>query len=78
MLGALDTVGMLERTTLAEVHLYAVNLEVRGADGADERTGCSPFSSVALGEFDAAMADIEALLARSSVRLAEAAEEDAP
>lgn len=74
MLGTLDTVGMLGRTTLAGVHLYAVNLQARVADDASDLTADVSFSSAALGEFDAAMADIDALLARSGVNLVEEGE----
>lgn len=76
MLGALDTVGMLERTTLAGVHLYSVTLDVRAADAAAAPTAISTFSSAALGEYEAAMADIDALLARSGISLDKADEED--
>lgn len=76
MLAALNEVGMLERTTLAGVHLYAVNLEARVADGADELTASSTFSSATLGEYEAAMANIEALLARSSVGPSDSDEDD--
>ena len=72
MLGALDAVGMINRTTLAGVHLYAVNLDARAADDASDLTANSSLSSAALGEFDAAMADIDALLARRGVNLDEA------
>lgn len=75
MLGALDTVGVLGRTTLAGVHLYAVNLEARVADDAGDLAANASFSSAALGEFDAAMANIDALLARRGVNLGEADEE---
>jgi hypothetical protein len=78
MLGALDTVGMLGRTTLAGVHLYAVNFDARVADDASDIAANASFSSAALGEFDAAMADIDALLARSGVNLDEANEDGEP
>jgi hypothetical protein len=78
MLDALDRIGMLERTTLAGVHLYAVNLEARMAEDANDLAISSTFSSAALGEYEAAMADIDALLARSGVSLDEADWEDEP
>ena len=78
MLDALDRIGMLERTTIAGVHLYAVNLEARVADDANDLAVSSTFSSAALGEYEAAMADIDALLARSGVSLDEADWEDEP
>jgi hypothetical protein len=78
MLGALDAVGMINRTTLAGVHLYAVNLDARAADDASDLTANSSLSSAALGEFDAAMADIDALLARKGINLDEADEDSEP
>lgn len=78
MLDALDRIGMLERTTIAGVHLYAVNLEARVAEDANDLAVSSTFSSAALGEYEAAMADIDALLARSGVSLDEADWEDEP
>jgi len=78
MLDALDRIGMLERRTLAGVHLYAVNLDARATDDAIELAASSTFSSAALGEYEAAMADIDALLARSGVSLDEADWEDEP
>ena len=78
MLGALDKVGMLERTTLAGVHLYSVNLDARVADDGNDLAASSTFSSAALGEYEAAMAGIDALLARSGVSLDEADWEDEP
>ena len=78
MLGALDRIGMLERTTLAGVHLYAVNLEARVAEDANDLAVSSSFSSAALGEYEAAMAGIDALLVRSGVSLDEADWEDEP
>lgn len=78
MLDALDRIGMLERTTIAGVHLYAVNLEARVAEDANDLAVSSTFSSAALGEYEAAMADIDALLARSGISLDEADWEDEP
>lgn len=69
MLGALDAAGLLIRTTLAGVHLYAVNLEIRATDDGDDLAALPPFSSATLDEYDAAMTQIDALLARSSVNL---------
>lgn len=54
------------RTTIAGVHLYAVNLEARVAEDANDLAVSSTFSSAALGEYEATMADIDALLARAS------------
>ncbi len=69
---------MLERTTIAGVHLYAVNLEARVAEDANDLAVSSTFSSAALGEYEAAMAGIDALLVRSGVSLDEADWEDEP
>lgn len=78
MLGALDKVGIFERTTLAGVHLYSVNLDARVADDGNGLAASSTFSSAALGEYEAAMAGIDALLARSGVSLDETDWEDEP
>lgn len=69
---------MLERTTIAGVHLYAVNLDARAPDDADGLAARATFSSAALGEYEAAMADIDALLARSGVGLDQPDWEDEP
>lgn len=78
ILGTLGDTGVLARTTLAGVHLYAVNFEDRVAEEANDLTVSSTFSSAALGEYEAAMADIDALLARSAVSLDKANLEDEP
>lgn len=78
MLGALDKIGMLERTTLAGVHLFSANLDARVPDDGNGLAASFTFSSAALVEYEAAMADIDALLARSGASLAEADEEDEP
>lgn len=76
MLGALDKNGLLERSTIAGVHLFSVNLDARVADDAHGLAARPTFSSAALGEYEAAMADIDVLLARSGVCLDEADRED--
>ena len=79
MLAALDTIGMLERTTIAGVHLYNANLEARVAkEDATALAASAPFSSAALGEYEAAMAEIDALLARNGVSRDEADRDDEP
>ena len=78
IIGTLDKTGRLERTTLAGVHLYTINLEARAAGVALEPDANASFSSAALAEFDAAMADIDALLARSSINSAEAGQDGSP
>ncbi|HQS68043.1 MAG: hypothetical protein B7Y36_10275 [Novosphingobium sp. 28-62-57] len=67
MLGTLDTAGLLTRTTLSGVHLYATDLSARGAYEAQDDLASSTFSTSALGEYDAAMAKIDALLTKSGV-----------
>ncbi|MBV1691835.1 hypothetical protein KRR38_31905 [Novosphingobium sp. G106] len=76
MLAALGDIGVLERTTLAGVCLYSVNLSAHPAPDVSEPAAGFAFSSAALGEYDAAMAGIEALLNRSGVPLADAEEDD--
>ena len=76
MLGALDKIGLLEHSTIAGVHLFSVNLDARVADDAHGLAARPTFSSAALGEYEAAMADIDVLLARSGVCLDEADRED--
>lgn len=78
MLDALDKIGVLERATLAGVHLYTVNLEARVAVDANDLAVNSTFSSAALGEYEAAMADINALLARSGASFDVEEEDDEP
>lgn len=60
------------------MHLYSVNLDARVADDGNDLAASSTFSSAALGEYEAAMAGIDALLARSGVSLDEADWEDEP
>lgn len=67
MLNALDTIGLLKRSTLAGVHLYAVTLEANLTSGSVRHVATSRFSRETLGAFDAAMADIDMLLARRGV-----------
>ncbi len=69
---------VLERATLAGVHLYTVNHEARVAVDANDLDVSSTFSSAALGEYEAAMADINALLARRGVSFDVEEEEDEP
>jgi hypothetical protein len=72
MLATLGDSGVLERTTHGGVHLYAVKPGTRPA--APDRDGPSTdlaFSSAALDAYDASLADIDALLARSSGSLDE-------
>lgn len=78
MLDALDKIGVLERATLAGVHLYTVNLEARVAVDANDLDVSSNFSSAALGEYEAAMADINTLLARSGASFDVEEEDDEP
>ena len=67
MLNALDTIGLLKRSTLSGVHLYAVTLEANLTSGSVRHGATSRFSRETLGAFDAAMADIDMLLARRGV-----------
>lgn len=67
MLGAVEAAGMLARTTISGVHLYAANPDMPVVRAAEEIGVSSTFSPAALGEFDAAMASIDALLARRGV-----------
>ncbi|NML95134.1 hypothetical protein [Novosphingobium olei] len=76
MLAALGDIGVLERTTVAGVRLYAADLSARPAPDTSEPAAGFAFSSAALGEYNAAMADIDALLARSGVSLDDAEEDD--
>ena len=76
MLAALDDIGVLERTTLAGVRLYAVDLGARPAPDVIAPAAGFAFSSAALGEYDAAMAGIEALLARSGVSSGETEDDE--
>lgn len=78
MLDSLAKLGVLERRTLAGVHLYAANLDVRPVIERDEPAVRSTFSSAALDEYNAAMGDLEALLARHGVDLDEADLENDP
>lgn len=78
MLAALGRVGVLERSTIAGVRLYAVNLDARPAIEPGEPATSSAFSSAALDEYNAAMGGIEALLARHGVELDDADLEDDP
>ena len=79
MLTALGDIGVLERTTLAGVHLFSVDL---GARPTTSDRGESPanfgFTSAALNEYNASMADIDALLARRGVSLDDADTRDEP
>ncbi|MES2066143.1 MAG: hypothetical protein V4522_05720 [Pseudomonadota bacterium] len=76
MLAALDDIGVLERTTLAGVRLYAVDLGARPPPDVIAPAAGFAFSSAALGEYDAAMAGIEALLARSGGSSGESEDDD--
>lgn len=67
MLDAPGTAGLLGRATIAGAHLYSVDISGGGRSDAVAEAPRSTFSSAALGEFDAAMAKIEALLARNRV-----------
>ncbi|MCX7283316.1 MAG: hypothetical protein NTX28_04590, partial [Novosphingobium sp.] len=78
MLDAVSTAGLLDRTTLAGVHLYAINLDARARDHGDDVCDLSTFSAATLDEYDAAMADIDALLARSGVTVEEDADTGEP
>lgn len=65
MLATLNEAGLLTRTTLSGVHLYAI---AAGGHRPEQSSGVvsdTTFSEGALGEYDAAMAQIEALLAKS-------------
>jgi hypothetical protein len=65
MLAALDAMGALERSTISGVRLYAVSPPRQAiADGSQASDGFA-FSTEALGDYNASMAHIEALLARS-------------
>ena len=76
MLDALTKIGVLERSTLAGVRLFSVNLDARPAIEPDKPTASSAFSSAALDEYNAAMGGLEALLARHGVEVDEADMED--
>ncbi|MFV0643694.1 MAG: hypothetical protein ACK5NN_04235 [Sphingomonadaceae bacterium] len=76
MLAALGRIGVLERRTLAGVHLYTANLDSRPLIEHGQPAASSPFSSAALDEYNAAMGDIEALLARHNVGRDEDERED--
>ena len=78
MLGALGETGVLDRSTVAGVRLYSVTVTPRPAIAPHESAASSTFSSAALGEFDEAMADIDALLVRIGTSPGEARQEGEP
>lgn len=69
MLEAIDTAGLLGRTTLAGVHIYSVNFDTRVKHDGVDCAALPTFTPAALDEYDAALADIDALLARSGVHV---------
>ncbi len=64
MLVALDAIGVLERSTIAGVRLYAVSHARPSLPEGPESAEESAFSSEAIGDFNASMAQIERLLTR--------------
>ncbi|TWH78538.1 hypothetical protein [Novosphingobium taihuense] len=67
MLGELERISVLECTSLAGLRLYGVNLKSRPAWDVAEVGMVSAFSTASLEEYESAMADIDALLARRGV-----------
>jgi len=68
MLPALNEIGVLDRSTLCGVSLFSASLLTRLAPSDVEERGADfAFSDTALDEYNASMADIDALLARSGV-----------
>lgn len=75
MLTALIEAGVLERTTLAGVRLYSVIASPPPAPQAHEEADGFAFSAAALGEYNASMAHIDALLTRNGGTPADADED---
>jgi hypothetical protein len=69
MLAALDDMGVLERCTIAGVRLYAVSDARPSFEQAPARSDVFSFSAEAITDFDASMAHIEQLLARTGGNL---------
>jgi len=65
MLATLEAMGVLERSTIAGVRLYSVSTTERPALGADAPDGGFTFSSSALDDYEASLASLDRLLARS-------------
>jgi hypothetical protein len=70
MISVLDELGVLERTTIAGVHLFSVDLTTR-APAASAAPTTFALSAAALDEYNSSMGGIDAILARGGINLDE-------
>ena len=75
MLAALSDIGVLERSSLAGVRLYAISNRDPTPPMTSDPAEVFAFSHAAIDEYKASMADIDALLVRSGADLEEDAED---
>lgn len=76
MLTILDNSGILERSTVGGVHLYAICPAPKLEPTPDQAVAPLLFSSAAVAEYNSSMANIDAVLARLGVEVDETDQDD--